>query len=112
MADNRFTAGVFTGLATAGVVIQVCLGFLMSGLSDMYKEFGNVAIPGITRLVISPIWLWGVPFVGLVAVSALAAKQPRRLGPYLATAALLIVTIALTWHFAQAPMDALGDVKP
>jgi hypothetical protein len=106
-----FVLGIVTGLAAAAVLVHVWFATLLGDMRAAYAELGG-PIPGITRLVITPLWLWGVPVLGALSVAALIARRPRRVGPYVATCALLAITLALTWHFSQAPITELaGQVK-
>ncbi len=107
-SDRTFYTGMLTGVAVAAVAVQIWFATLLAPLRDTYAEFG-AAIPPLTSLVISRAWQLGVPLAGAAVVLALIAKRPQRLGPYVATALMLLVTVVVTWWASQGPLRALAD---
>ncbi len=112
MKDRTFEQGLFTGLGRARSLVQFWFAVVLASYRQMYADMEVTDLPAMTRLVISPAWLWGVPIVVLAAVGALIFVRPRRLGPYIATATLVIATTCTTWWFAQKPVnDLAGEIK-
>ncbi len=101
--DDSFSRGALTGVAGSAVLAQGWLGVKLEPLREMYTLFG-ADIPALTSLMISPLWLVGVPIVGLLAVAALAVRRPRGALAYWIVAATVVLLVVATWHFAQAPI--------
>lgn len=105
-----YTNGLFTGLAAAAVLVHAWFAVLLAPLRETYKEFGDGAdIPRLTQLMVDPAWLWGATAAGAALVVALIVRRPARRGPYVATALLLVTTVAATFVLSQTPLRQLAD---
>ena len=69
----------------------------------------GMSIPAITHIVLSPLWRWAVPATGVALLAVVVRRRPRVAGPYALLALALVAATLVTWHFAQAPIDALAD---
>jgi hypothetical protein len=111
MAGERsegFFPGVLTGLVAAGVLVHVWFAVLLGPLRETYADVGEAGrIPGLTLIVVSPAWLWGMPVIAAALVCGLWLKRPRRLGPYVACAVMVATTLAATWVLSQTPLEQL-----
>jgi hypothetical protein len=114
--NPSFANGLFTGIAAAAVLVHVWFAVLLAPLRETYAEFTDSAsqiVPCLTWAMIHPAWLWGVPAVGAALVVALIVRRPARRGPYIACAALLLVTLVATWVLTQTPLRRLADdIRP
>jgi len=103
-----FVHGACTGVALAAIAAHCWLAVMLSPLRDAYRELGSGGVPFVVR----PLWLWGVPAVGLIAFGVLVIRRPRSLVPYACVALVLVATAIATWHFAYAPLTELsGDIS-
>jgi hypothetical protein len=107
--DRSYFTGLLTGLAAAAVVVHLWFAVLLAPLRDTYAELGADTIPPLTKVVISPIWLWGIPVAAGALVAGLIATRPRRLGPYAACALMLATTVVATWWCSQSPLREMAD---
>ncbi|HEY5947258.1 MAG TPA: hypothetical protein VIV40_17260 [Kofleriaceae bacterium] len=109
-ADDKpgFGHGVFAGFAGFLVLIQLTLASQLPDLGAMYRDFGDVKLPLLTRITIHPAWLWGTPLLGVAAVAALLVKRPRSYAPYIAVSVVLVAIAALTYWYPRAPIYALA----
>jgi hypothetical protein len=111
-AQHPFAAGIATGFACALLLVQTYFVHIGGTYRDMYRDFGSVALPALTRLVVSPPWLVSVPVLAASALIALVWRRPRALWPYAVVALALVATVALTWFYLDAPMRELaGNIK-
>lgn len=106
--------GVFAGFAGVVVLVQLALAVELRDLAAMYRDFAGanagspLALPLLTRITLHPAWMWGVPLVGIAAITALLVRRPRSIAIYIAVAALLLVAAAATYYFPRAPIYALA----
>ncbi|MDB4955525.1 MAG: hypothetical protein JWO36_3094 [Myxococcales bacterium] len=106
--SSAFAKGLASGIAISALLVQLWLGVEMQGMRGMYKDFGGAPLPVLTRVVISPGWLLGVPALASLAIVFLIRKRPRPLNLYVGLAALLVATAVGTYWFAQAPLRELA----
>ena len=114
MATERdgYVTGMFAGFVAAAVLVHVWFAVLLAPLRDMYDDVSEVdgeRIPALTHLVVHPAWLWGVPIAGAALCVALYVRRPRRVGPYAASALLLVTTLVATWVLSQTPARELAN---
>ena len=104
-----FTAGVASLVA---IVHALLAGF---GASDVRKTLSDFAssLPLSTRLVVSPVWLWGVPLALLAGTASAWFGLARR--PRLRLAACVTLTVAglaalwfTRWALAE-PLKEMGE---
>lgn len=102
--------GVGTGIAVLAIAAACYLATATIELGRMYADFGTVALPPITRLVLHPAWLYGVPLALIAALIGVHVWRPRHIS--LALAALAI-TVDVFWYVAAwAPINALaGNIQ-
>jgi hypothetical protein len=118
-ATHPFGAGLATGFALAALLVQAYFIHAVTPYRQMYREFVGAEmwvhgqpLPPLTALVISPVWLWGVPVAGALGIAAVVWRRPRALWPYLVVAGALVATVVVTWAFFDAPIAALaGNIK-
>jgi hypothetical protein len=103
-----FGHGVFAGFCGFVALLQIAFASQLGDVGAMYRDFGNVKLPLLTRITISPAWMWGTPLVAIGVVAALLVKRPRSYGVYAAAALVLVVVAALTYWFPRAPIYALA----
>jgi hypothetical protein len=109
---GSFGHGIAVGFATCALLVHIALVGLSSNWSAMYRDFGNVTLPPMTRLAISTPWQLGVPVIGLLAIAVLVVRRPRSLAPYLAVAVLCTLAAACTYWFPTAPITELaGNIR-
>jgi hypothetical protein len=107
-SEGAFARGALTGVAASAVLVQIWLAVELAPMRAMYDQFTG-SLPALTSLVISPYWLWGAPGAGAIAVALLARRRPPGLVIYLLTALALVLVVAATWRFANAPLHELAD---
>lgn len=108
-----FVHGVLAGFGGVLVLIQLVLANDLRGVEGMYREFGDIHISALTKLTLSPAWLWGMPLVGAAAIVGLLIRRPRSLVLYVALAAVLAAATIMTWYYPRAPIYALaGNIQP
>ncbi len=111
-AQHPFVAGIATGFAGALLLVQTYFIHIGGTYRDMYRDFGSVTLPALTRLVVSTAWLVSVPVLGATALVALVWRRPRALVSYVVVAVALVATVTLTWFYLDAPMRELaGNIK-
>jgi hypothetical protein len=103
-----FGHGVFAGFCGFVVLVQLAFASQLADVAEMYRDFGDVKLPLLTRITISPAWMWGTPLVGIAVVAALLAKRPRSYVPYVVAAVALVIVAAVTYWFPRAPIYALA----
>lgn len=113
MTEQRpptFAQGVLAGFGGALVLALFVLAYEYEDYARMYRDIGgiNVRLPALTKLTLSPIWLWGVPALGAAAVGYLVIRRPRSGVLYACVAGLLVVATAMTWYYPRAPIMALA----
>ena len=107
-----FGRGVALGVAATCTVLFAIVAYQCRVMEDIYKEFGDVTLPWLTRLTIRPGWLVGGPLVAGAVVGVLAVRRPASLAPYVVAALLVVAALALTWFGAQLPIFELaGNIK-
>ena len=107
-AKAGFSHGVFAGFAGFIVLVQLSFAIEFSDLGAMYRDFGDVHLPLLTRVTIHPAWMWGAPLVGVAAVATLLWKRPRSLVPYVAVAIVVLLAAAASYYYPRAPIYALA----
>ncbi len=108
----EFAYGVGTGIAIAAVLAQLWLAYELRHLADMYRDMQAQALPALTRLMITPVWRWGMPVAGAAAVTGLVVVRPRAAWAYGVAAAALVIFVASTWYFSQVPIFQMaGDIS-
>ncbi|HEX5064427.1 MAG TPA: hypothetical protein VFV99_33860 [Kofleriaceae bacterium] len=112
MSDERtkagFWHGVFAGFCGFIMVVQLAIASQLSDVASMYRDFGDVKLPVLTRLTIHPAWTWGTSLLGIGAVAALVVKRPRSIALYVATAVVLLAVAIATYWYPRAPIYALA----
>ncbi len=103
-----FGHGVFAGFAGLIVLIQVSFAIQAPDYAGMYRDFGDITLPLLTRITIHPAWIWGASLVGSAAVAALLVKRPRSFAPYVVVAAAVLVAVAASYYYPRAPIYALA----
>lgn len=110
-----FAQGICVGFSVAMLLAQAYLARFgmtlrgMFGLDGDYAFFpGEDALPTATRMVLSRVWLFGMPTVGAITIAMLVWRRPRVVWPYLLVLALLSVIAGATWYFADAPISELA----
>ena len=105
--ERAFAQGICVGFASVLVLLHVWLAFELTGMRAMYRDFGG-EVPAVTRVVISVGWMWGAPVAGALAVAGLLVRRPRATWPFVVVAALLLLSVAGTWHWSQQPLRELA----
>lgn len=113
MTEERsptFVQGVLAGFGGALVLAMFVLAYEYKGYTQMYRDIGGatVHLPALTKLTLSPVWLWGVPALGAAAVAHLVIRRPRSGVLYACVAGLLVVATVMTWYYPRAPIMALA----
>ncbi len=111
MSNERppgFWHGVFAGFCGFVTLVQLAFASQLGDLSAMYRDFGNVQLPLLTRVTIHPAWMWGTPLAGIAVVAFLLTKRPRSYAPYVAATLVLVAVAALTYWYPRAPIYALA----
>lgn len=110
-----FAQGICVGFSVAMLLAQAYLvrfGMMLRGMFGIDGDYGffpdENALPTATRMVLSRVWLFGMPAVGAITVAMLVWRRPRVLWPYLLVLALLALTAGATWYFADAPISELA----
>jgi hypothetical protein len=103
-----FGHGVFAGFCGFIVLVQLALASQLADLESMYRDFGTVKLPLLTRITISPAWMWGTPLLGMGLVAALLVKRPRSYAYYVAAALVLAIVAGVTYWYPRAPIYALA----
>lgn len=107
-----FGHGAFAGFAGFVVLVQLSFALEFNQLAAMYRDFGDVTLPLLTRITIHPAWLWGAPLVGGAAVAGLLVKRPRSLAPYIVVAIAVVIAAAAGYYYPRAPMYELaGNIR-
>ncbi|MDQ3366381.1 MAG: hypothetical protein M3680_13230 [Myxococcota bacterium] len=106
MRPLTYGDGLGAGVAALAIAAAWYLAVASLRLGAMYADFGDVALPAITRVVLHPAWLYGVPIALVSAFVVLHLRRPRH---GLVGLALAAITIDLVWYWAAwAPIHALA----
>ena len=109
---GSFGHGIAIGCAICAVLVHIGLVGLSVNYAEMYRDFGNVKLPAMTRFTISVPWQLGVPIVGVGLIGALVLRRPSKLWPYIAVAIVLALAAACTYWFPTAPIHELaGNIR-
>ena len=103
-----FWHGAFAGFCGFVVLVQLVFASRLGDVASMYRDFGEVPLPLLTRITISPAWMWGTPLLGIAAVAALLVKRPRAIAFYIVVAVVVVTLAAMTYWYPQAPIYALS----
>jgi hypothetical protein len=103
-----FGHGVFAGFCGFVVLLQLAFASQLSDVAAMYRDFGDVKLPLLTRITISPVWMYSTPLLGIAVMAALLVKRPRSYAIYAAVALVLVVVAAVTYWYPRAPIYALA----
>lgn len=103
-----FWHGVFAGFAGFVVLGHLAYSSTLGDLRGLYRDFGGVSVPVLTRITIQPAWIWGAPLAGLAAVVALLAVRPRSYALYVVTAVVVVIVAAASYWYPQAPIRELA----
>lgn len=103
-----FWHGAFAGFCGFVVLLQLVFASRLGDVASMYRDFGNVQLPLLTRITIHPAWMWGTPLLGIAAVAALLVKRPRAIAFYIVVAVIVVTLAAMTYWYPQAPIYALA----
>ncbi len=110
--ERGFAQGMATGIAMAAIAVHLALVAMGGNLGAMYRDFGTLELPLMTRVALSDAWRFGVPLVGGVAIGMLIVRRPRSFALYVAIAVALVAATAITWWYPTAPLHALaGNIK-
>ncbi len=104
-----FGRGIVVGFAGTLVLIQVWLATQLLAMREIFANFEAERVPMISRISVSPVWLWGVPALGGIATALLIVRRPRASWPYVALAFAMAVTVAVTWYGSQQPFRQRTD---
>jgi hypothetical protein len=108
----EFGKGIALGVAAAMTIVVGLLAYELRGMGEMYRGFGDVALPVLTRMTIAAAWLIAVPLVGVAACVGLFVSRPRRLAPYVVLAIVMTAAAVLTWYGPRLPLFALaGNIQ-
>jgi hypothetical protein len=99
---------VFAGFAGFVVLAHLAYSSTLGDLRGLYRDFGDVSVPLLTRVTIHPAWIWGAPLAGIAAVGALLATRPRSYAFYVITAVLVLIVAAASYWYPQAPIRELA----
>ncbi len=103
-----FWHGVFAGFAGFIALGHLAYSATLGDLRGLYRDFGGVSVPTLTRLTIHPAWIWGAPLAGLAAVVALLVARPRSLALYVVVAAVVSLVAGASYWYPQAPIYELA----
>lgn len=103
-----FWHGVFAGFCAFIVLVQLAFASQLGDMAAMYRDFGNVKLPLLTRITIHPAWLWGSPLLCGAAVAALLVKRPRSIALYIVAAVVLLAIAIVSYWYPRAPIYALA----
>lgn len=103
-----FWQGAFAGFCGFLALVQLALASQLHDVAAMYRDFGNVELPLLTRITTHATWLVGTPLLALAAVAALLVKRPRSFVPHVTVAVVLVVVVAVTYWYPRAPIRALA----
>lgn len=103
-----FWHGVFAGFCGFIALVQLALASQLHDVAAMYRDFGNVELPLLTRITTHAAWLWSTPLLAVAAVAALLVKRPRSFVPYVTVAVVLVLVAAVTYWYPRAPIYALA----
>ncbi|MFT3697635.1 MAG: hypothetical protein QM831_31110 [Kofleriaceae bacterium] len=110
--ESQFGRGICVGVALSAVLVHVYAIAIGGDLNRLYREFGDVPIPMMTKLTISVVWQIGVPLAAVVAIGALILRRPRALWPYIAVTVAFVLATVCSLYFPQAPIRELaGQIK-
>jgi hypothetical protein len=103
--------GIGTGIAVLAIAAACWIGLHSQQLAVMYRDMSGGALSGMTKLVLSPAWIYGAPVALVGALVALHVWRPRA---GFITLAALAIAIDVFWYFqAYAPIYALaGNIRP
>ncbi len=102
-----FVDGIGVGVGAIAMLPVLYFAINADTFEAMYRDIGHVALPLVTRIVLSPVWRLGVP-AALVAgfVVALASRPHRFVTLVVAIAA---IGAAIVWYLGlYAPIFALA----
>jgi hypothetical protein len=108
-SNDSFVRGVYVGIASTTVLIHVWLALQLAPLQVTYAEFRADHLPTLTTIAISPYWLWGLPAIGALAVTALVSRRPQSKLVYAIVAGALMLLAIATWRWSQAPLRDLAS---
>ncbi len=111
----QFWTGFGGGLAAAALLLQLWFANHAQDMQRMYRDFGS-ALPGVTRLVLHPVWVWGTPIVIIALLGwmmAVRIQRPARARNLAIVAAVAAIAIfAISYWASQAPIYALaGNIR-
>lgn len=114
MTEQRsptFAQGVLVGFGGTLVLALFMLADAYADYAQLYRDIGgtSVRLSALTRLTLTPEWLWGVPALGAAAVAYLVIRRPRSAVVYACVAGLLLVATVMTWYYPRASILALAD---
>ena len=106
-----YADGLGTGIAAIGLLVIAFLASASAGFGDSYRAINpDIALPAMTKLVLSPAWRVIVPTALLGGLVAAHVWRPRYL-----LIALAVVTfgVAAFWYWAAyQPIFAMaGNIR-
>ena len=101
--------GVGTGFAAIAVLAACYLAWASVRLVAMYADFA-APLPAITRVVLHPAWIYGLPIALVAAGLGTLAWRPRH--GFVALAAVAIAVDAFWYLAAWAPIHEIaGSIR-
>ena len=106
-----YADGLGTGIAALGFLVIAWLASASAGFGDAYRAVNpDIALPGMTKLVLSSAWRVVVPAVLLGALVAAHVWRPRYV---LIAIAVVTFGVAAFWYWAAyQPIFAMaGNIR-
>ena len=107
MARERVQQWLLAGVAAIAIGLHAWLATSFGELRAFYADL-PADLPVATRLVLSPVWCWGVPVAGAIMLAVVVALRPRSRLPYALLAIIVLAALAITHHYAWAPLHELS----
>jgi hypothetical protein len=107
----QFGLGVLTGVTASAAAVQLWFARGADDYREMYRDFGG-PVPTLTKLVLHPIWVWGLPLLALAMVAGVIKLRTTRaaLAQRLAvvTCIAMVGVLVLTYWESTAPIRQLA----
>lgn len=105
-----YVDGVGAGIATLAIIAAFWLAHATRTLGVTYAVIGDLAVPAITRVVLHPVWTFGVPAALAAALVVAHLRRPRHA---LVGLAVVAVLVDAGWYYAAwAPVFELaGNIR-
>jgi hypothetical protein len=100
---SGFVAGIAAGILVAAIAGQLWLARHLEALSLFVLD--GVDLRSLSRLAISPLWRYGVPFGFTIAFFVLLGLRVRVAAVWATVATAAVITLVLTHVWAFASLD-------